>query len=104
LFNKFPPTIKSSDHDIKVFKPALKQYQLSHLYSVQEFASIRQLQLLLNMYVRMAMVPWFILSAPTVNSYLPYIHIYIYIYLFLKQCMELWHVLHSVTFFLHSVT
>jgi hypothetical protein len=38
LFNHLPPTIKSLNYDIKVFKPALKDYLLSHsFYSVDNF-------------------------------------------------------------------
>jgi hypothetical protein len=41
LFNTLLASIKSSNHDIKVFKPALKNYLLSHsFYSVEEFTSI----------------------------------------------------------------
>jgi hypothetical protein len=40
LFNNLPDSIKSLNHDIKVFKPALKDYLLSHSYSVEEFTSI----------------------------------------------------------------
>jgi hypothetical protein len=40
LFNNLPPTIKSLDHDIKVFKPALRDYLLTHsLYFVNDFTS-----------------------------------------------------------------
>jgi hypothetical protein len=38
LFNHLPPKIKSLNYDIKVFKPALKDYPLSHyFYSVDDF-------------------------------------------------------------------
>jgi hypothetical protein len=40
LFNNLPPTIKSQ-MDIKKFKPALKEYILSHYYSVEEFTSTK---------------------------------------------------------------
>jgi hypothetical protein len=40
LFNTFPASIKSLNHNIKVFKPALKDYLLSHSYSGEEFTSI----------------------------------------------------------------
>jgi hypothetical protein len=33
-------SINSLNYDIKVFKPALKDYLLSHNYSVEEFTSI----------------------------------------------------------------
>jgi hypothetical protein len=47
LFNNFPPTIRSLNHDIKKFKPALKEYLLSHsFYSVQEFTLAKNSQLL----------------------------------------------------------
>jgi hypothetical protein len=40
LFNTLPDSIKSLNHDIKLFKPALKDYLLSHSsYSVEEFTS-----------------------------------------------------------------
>jgi hypothetical protein len=41
LFNNLPPTIKSLNHDIKVLKPALKDYLLTHSsYSVDDFTSV----------------------------------------------------------------
>jgi hypothetical protein len=41
LFNILPDSIKSLNNDIKVLKPALKDYLLSHsFYTVEEFASI----------------------------------------------------------------
>jgi hypothetical protein len=40
LFSTLPDNIKSLNHDIKLFKPALKDY-LSHSYCVEEFTSIR---------------------------------------------------------------
>jgi hypothetical protein len=40
LFSTLPGGIKSLNHDIKVFKPALKDYPLSHSYSIEEFTSI----------------------------------------------------------------
>jgi hypothetical protein len=41
LFNNLPPTIKSLNHDIKVFKPALKDYLLTHsFYSVDDFTCV----------------------------------------------------------------
>jgi hypothetical protein len=47
LFNNLPPTIKSLNHDIKKFKPALKEYLLSHsFYSIEEFTLAKNSQLL----------------------------------------------------------
>jgi hypothetical protein len=41
LFNNLPPTIKSLNHDIKVFKPALKDYLLTHsFYSADDFTFV----------------------------------------------------------------
>jgi hypothetical protein len=40
LLKNLPPTIKSLNHDIKVFKPALKDYLLTHSYSVDDFTSV----------------------------------------------------------------
>jgi hypothetical protein len=41
LFSYLLPTIKSLNHDIKVFKPALKDYFLTHsFYSVDDFTSV----------------------------------------------------------------
>jgi hypothetical protein len=41
LFNNLPPKIKSLNHDIKVFKPALKDYLLTHsFYSTDDFTSV----------------------------------------------------------------
>jgi hypothetical protein len=41
LFNNLPPTIKCLNHDVKVFKPALKYYFLTHsLYPVDDFTSV----------------------------------------------------------------
>jgi hypothetical protein len=38
LFNKLPPNIQSSNHDIKIFTPALKEYLLyDSFYYVEEF-------------------------------------------------------------------
>jgi hypothetical protein len=40
-FNNLPPTIKSLNHNIKVFKPALKDYHLTHsFYSVDDFICV----------------------------------------------------------------
>jgi hypothetical protein len=47
LFSNLPPTIKSLNHDIKKFKPAIKEYLLSHsVYFVEEFTSTKNSQLL----------------------------------------------------------
>jgi hypothetical protein len=47
LFNNLPPTIKSLNHDIKVFKPALKDYLLTHsFYSADDFTSVENSQAL----------------------------------------------------------
>jgi hypothetical protein len=41
LFSTLPASIKSLNHDMKVFEPAMKDYLLSHsFYSVEEFISI----------------------------------------------------------------
>jgi hypothetical protein len=41
MVNTLPDSIESLNHDIIVFKPALKDYLLSHsFYSVEEFISI----------------------------------------------------------------
>jgi hypothetical protein len=41
LFSDLPPTIKSLNHDIKVFKPALKYYLLTYsFYSVDDFTYV----------------------------------------------------------------
>jgi hypothetical protein len=40
LFNNLPPTIKSLNHVIKVFKPASKDYLLTHSYTVDDFTSV----------------------------------------------------------------
>jgi hypothetical protein len=40
LFDNLPPTIKSLNRDIKVFKPALKDYLLTHSYSVDDLTSV----------------------------------------------------------------
>jgi hypothetical protein len=46
LFNNLPPYIKSLNHNIKIFKPALKEYFLSHsFYSVEEFTLTKNSQL-----------------------------------------------------------
>jgi superoxide dismutase len=45
LFNTLSDSIKSLNHDIKVFKPALKDYLLSHsFYSVEEFTSTENIK------------------------------------------------------------
>jgi hypothetical protein len=46
LFNNLPPTIKSRNHNIKKFKPALKEYLLSHSNAIEEFTLTRNSQLL----------------------------------------------------------
>jgi hypothetical protein len=46
LFNNLPTTIKSLNHDIKKFKPALKDYLLFHSYSIEEFTLTKNSQLL----------------------------------------------------------
>jgi hypothetical protein len=40
LFNTPPVSIKILNHDTKVFKPAMKDYLLSHSCSIEEFTSI----------------------------------------------------------------
>jgi hypothetical protein len=43
LFNNLPPTIKSLNHDIKVFKPALKDYLLTHSFHyIDDFTSVEE--------------------------------------------------------------
>jgi hypothetical protein len=37
IFNNLPPNVKNLSHNIKMFKRALKEYLLSHSYSVEEF-------------------------------------------------------------------
>jgi hypothetical protein len=40
LFSSLPDSIKSLNHDIKLFNPALKDYLLSHsFFSMEEFTS-----------------------------------------------------------------
>lgn len=39
LFNNTPPTFKSLNHDMKVFKPDLTDNLLTHSYSVDDFTS-----------------------------------------------------------------
>jgi hypothetical protein len=41
LFNKLPPNIRSLNHDIRIFKPALKEYLLSYSISSVEFTSTK---------------------------------------------------------------
>jgi hypothetical protein len=36
LFNNIPPNVKNLSHNIKMFKRSLKEYLLSHSYSVEE--------------------------------------------------------------------
>jgi hypothetical protein len=46
LFSKLPHYIKSLNNDLKIFKPALKEYLLSHsFYSLEEFTSTNNSQL-----------------------------------------------------------
>lgn len=45
LFSNLSPTIKSLKHDIWVFKLAIHTV-LSHSYSIQEFALVKNIQLL----------------------------------------------------------
>jgi hypothetical protein len=41
LFNNLPSTIRSLNHDTRVFKPALIDYLLTHsFYSVHDFSSV----------------------------------------------------------------
>jgi hypothetical protein len=41
LFNNLPCTIKSLNYDIKVFKPTLRDYLLTHsFYSIDDFTSV----------------------------------------------------------------
>jgi hypothetical protein len=52
LFNNLPDSIKSLNHDTKVFQTALlEDYFLSHSYSVEEFASTEKLLNTVNIYV-----------------------------------------------------
>jgi hypothetical protein len=47
LFSNLPLTIKSLNHNIKKFKPALKEYLLSHsFYSIEECTLTKNAQLL----------------------------------------------------------
>jgi hypothetical protein len=39
LFSNCPPTIKRLNYELMVFKPALKDYLLTHSYSVNDFIS-----------------------------------------------------------------
>jgi hypothetical protein len=41
LFSTLPDSIKSLNHDIKVLKPALKDYLLSHSFSVGELLQLK---------------------------------------------------------------
>lgn len=45
LFSNLSPTVKSLKHDIWVFKPATVTV-LSHSYSIQHFASVKNFQFL----------------------------------------------------------
>jgi hypothetical protein len=52
LFSSLPDSIKSLNHDIKLFQPALKDYLLSHsFYSVEEFTLIENYLNTVNIYV-----------------------------------------------------
>ena len=55
LFNHLPPKIKSLNYDIKVFKPALKDYLLFHsFYSVDNFCLCWIFLFLCNRYVEIS--------------------------------------------------
>jgi hypothetical protein len=41
LFNTLPSSIKSLNHNIKAFKPALKNYLLCHSYSVEGITKLK---------------------------------------------------------------
>jgi hypothetical protein len=46
LFSNHPATIRCLNHDIKLLKPVLKEFLLSHFfYSVEEFTLIKSSQL-----------------------------------------------------------
>jgi hypothetical protein len=45
IFNNLPPNVKNLSHNIKMFKTALKEYLLSHSYSVEEFTLAKNTQL-----------------------------------------------------------
>jgi hypothetical protein len=45
LFSNLPPSIKSLNHGMKMFKVVLKEYLQSHSYSVKEFTLTRNSQL-----------------------------------------------------------
>jgi hypothetical protein len=45
LFSNLLPTIKRLNHNIKKFQPSLKEYLLSHSYSVEEFTLAKNSQL-----------------------------------------------------------
>jgi hypothetical protein len=45
IFNNLPPNAKNLSHNIKMFKRALKEYLLSHTYSLEEFTLAKNSQL-----------------------------------------------------------
>jgi hypothetical protein len=45
LFKNLPTNVKNLSHNIKKFKRALKEYLLSHSYSVEEFTFAKNSQL-----------------------------------------------------------
>jgi hypothetical protein len=45
LIDNIPLTIKCFNHDIKLFKLALKKYLISHFCSVEEFTPTKNVQL-----------------------------------------------------------
>jgi hypothetical protein len=58
LFSKLPPNMRSSNQDIKMFKPELKEYLLSHaFYSVEEFTLTKSFQL---SYIDVSNNGWFL--------------------------------------------
>jgi hypothetical protein len=46
LFNNLPPTIRSLNHDMKKFKPLLKESLLSCFHSIEEFILTKNSHLL----------------------------------------------------------
>jgi hypothetical protein len=44
LFSNLPPTIRSLNHNVQKFKPALKEYLLSHSYFVEDFTLAKNSQ------------------------------------------------------------
>jgi hypothetical protein len=45
LFSNLLANIKSLNHNIKMFKPALKEYLLFHSYTIEEFTQTKNSQL-----------------------------------------------------------